>query len=117
MYFGRVCSVVEIDVIEKGMLNVVGVGTNSYKGEGVCTGQQDCGFTLDEGLKGDDPGIQYVSRGGSVYRNPRVNEKERKRIEKRLREWFTSKRKVCRPMSRRRKRDCKSEVGTRKGSS
>ena len=24
MYFGRVCSVVEIDVIEKGMLNVVG---------------------------------------------------------------------------------------------
>ena len=34
MYFGRVCSVVEIEVIEKGMLNVVGVGTNTYKGQG-----------------------------------------------------------------------------------
>lgn len=34
MYCGRVCSVVEIDVIEKGMLNVVGVGTNSTKGQG-----------------------------------------------------------------------------------
>lgn len=35
-----VCSVVEIDVIEKGMLNVVGVGTNSYKEKGCVQGNK-----------------------------------------------------------------------------
>ena len=119
-FFRSVWEIVSRYVRREGYTNVEvfqELSRRELEGEGVCTGQQDCGFTLDVGLKGDDPGIQYVSRGGSVYRNPRVNEKEKKRIEKRLREWFTSKRKVCRPMSRKRKRDCKREVGTRKCSS